>query len=288
MKKTSLLCLVMMLGLMTSAVAQSDTIAGWSFPDSTDLNFNANYGLSGNLGYDLRAEDSAATTRTLTYTQGATDFAATATGWDNGMDNKFWSVKFKANGYTDLKVSSKLYSDSIMPGPKDWKIQCRKSSGSWTDITGSTITAAHNWTSGASADLALPSSFDNPGSTSIYIRWIMTSNLSVTGSTVLPTGISKIDDVIITGINANGVETVIFEDKVFVYPNPSSDVLFVESFSEISRVTIYDISGKLHYSAELDSHSGNIDLRNLDSGIYIVKIKLADSDNIITRKIVVQ
>lgn len=285
MKSFTLLFVLISCSLLVNA---QDTLTGWDFSDNTDVNFYPTYGLSGNMTYDLRAEDSVGTTRPMTYTNGATDYAATATNWDNGADNKFWSVKFKADGYINLKVSSKLSSGGNNAGPKFWKLQCKKSGGAWMDITGGTVTVANNWTTGVVNQLALPSSFDNPGTTSLYIRWIMTSNESVNGGNVQSTGIAKIDDILVTGVNSIGIETHLPETGITVYPNPTTDLLQVHSTNLIESVRIFDATGMLVISEQVDATHAQLDVSNLPAGIYAVAIMAGTDNRMITRKIMVR
>jgi len=223
MKKQLLLVIATAIFMIGSVNAQ-DVVIGFNF--ATDGDFTADSGLDGNLGYDVRAENgTAGTTRTITSTAGATDLAATADGWDAGADDKFWSVKFKAAGYHSFKISSKQYSDAT--GPKEFKLQWKLSGGEWADVTGGTITAGSDWTSGVLTNVALPADMDDPGNTSLYVRWIMTSNTSVSNATVEATGVSKIDDIVITGVPYPTPVTIIgfdFTDNTDVEFNADSGI----------------------------------------------------------------
>jgi hypothetical protein len=285
--KTLLIAFALVLTGMTMK-SQNDTIIGFDFSDTTKTTFTANYGLSGNLTYDLRAEDSVGTTRTLTYTNGATNFAATATGWDNGAMDKCWSVKFKANGFTGIKVSAKLSSGGNKPGPKYWKIQARKSGGTWVDLTPDTLIIANDWTTGVITDLALPASFDNPGTTSVYIRWIMISNESATGNTVLSDGICKIDDILVTGTSPVGIETTLFGTTARIFPNPATDFIHVIAPFAVDEITLIDTKGNLAVSTVGDGNEANCDLRQLSPGMYLLSIREKGGERVITRKIMIQ
>lgn len=61
-----------------------------------------------------------------------------------------------------------------------------------------------------------------------------------------------------------------FEGEIEISPNPVSDFLFFKSnISEINKVEIYSVSGKLIFSA---NKTGNIDVGKLKKGVYILKI----------------
>ena len=57
--------------------------------------------------------------------------------------------------------------------------------------------------------------------------------------------------------------------NISIYPNPVVDKLFIQGLSDASKVFIYNILGKLVISKIT---SKEIDVDNLQSGIYIVKI----------------
>lgn len=284
----SLIDNIFILGTADLPIATGDTIIGFNFADTLDTEFNADFGLVGNLTYDIRAEDTAGTTRTLTYTNGATDYAATATEWHDGDSVKFWSIKFKANGYKDLKIWSKQRSGGAYPGPKYWKLQCRLSGGNWEDVTGGNITVANDWTTGVVSNLALPASLDNPGTTSIYVRWLMTSNESSAGGNVISTGTSKIDDILVTGTSTIGVSEVIYDSRVITYPNPCKEILNIESSEEINTLEIYNLIGERVYSTGKTSQNMKIDVNNFVPGLYVVVLHFSNESKVISRKVIVE
>ncbi len=274
--------------LSVTAKGQADTITGWDFSDSTNHSFNANMGLSGNLGFDIRAEDTIGSVRTLFYTNGSTNFAAATTDWDAGENNKFWSVKFKAAGYGTFKLYSVQSSESANPGPKYWKIQVRKSGDAWTDLPGGNIVVANDWTTGVINGLTFPSSFDNPGSTSIYVRWIMTSNESTNGTPVSSTGVSIIDDIIITGETYSGVETILYDSRIHVFPNPSSHFVNISCQIPGARAKLFNATGNA-VREEILSLSGEtiINVSNLSSGLYLLVLETEDGSLVGSRKLLI-
>ncbi|WP_339700568.1 GEVED domain-containing protein [uncultured Marixanthomonas sp.] len=56
------------------------------------------------------------------------------------------------------------------------------------------------------------------------------------------------------------------------YPNPVKDILNIESDMQFSKVTIYDISGKVVYNAMQKTNKIQKDLSFLSSGIYLAKV----------------
>ena len=74
-----------------------------------------------------------------------------------------------------------------------------------------------------------------------------------------------------------------FTNNISIYPNPVKDRLYIETESEIEEVIVYDIYGR-HQVTESPSHQEmiSIDISNLNSGVYFVKINTANG-NIVKR-----
>jgi hypothetical protein len=249
-----------------------ETITGFDFTDNTDVEFNADSGVEANLGYDVRAENgTAGTTRTLTYSAETSGYSASVDGWDAGMDDKFWSIKFKADGFSSMTVSSKQNSDGS--GPRDFKIQYKiGSSGTWTDVVDGGITLANDWTTGVVEELSLPVEMEGNGTTSMFLRWIMTTNTSVSGADVETMGISKIDDILVLGLAPSGIAVDLYSSALMVYPNPSNGTFTVESSDAITGVEVYSITGAMVYKTAADfTNMVNVDMPNLNAGMYFVE-----------------
>lgn len=122
--------------------------------------------------------------------------------WADGADANYYRVSLNAEGITDLKVSSKQRGSNT--GPRDFKLQYSTSGRMplvWTDVPGGAITVADNFTTGVLSDLDLPDECDE--SSVLYLRWLMTSNTSVSGAVVSDAGTNRIDDIVITGTKVN-------------------------------------------------------------------------------------
>jgi len=274
--------------IVASPMPTPDAIIGFDFSDNTDTEFEATSGTEGNISYDIRAENGTeGSIRTLSYTDGAADYAATVDGWDNGIDDKFWSIKFKADGFTGMKVSSKQFSDT--DGPKNFKLQWRISGGEWADIDGAAVTLASDWTTGVVEELDLPVEMEGNGTSSIYIRWIMTDNTSVSDGTVTATGISKIDDILVTGFAASGVMQDLYASALNVYPNPCDNYFNIESADVITTVEVYNTNGALVQRVEnINDFNANVSAASLSSGLYFVKIYSDDNRMPESKKIIVK
>ncbi len=72
--------------------------------------------------------------------------------------------------------------------------------------------------------------------------------------------------------NINGIS----ENKVMVYPNPSSGIVNISSEKEIISLEVYDTQGKLLINNNISSKNATINIEFLVSGIYILKIQYSD------------
>jgi hypothetical protein len=176
------------------------TIAQWDFEDTgqVGLPYLADDGIAGNVGV---SEFNTSSTFDQFYTQtehfipGWTraPFGYTwATGF-GGASKKDWSVNFSTQGYENLKLSSKQWSDlngdlGQGNGPDEFKLQYSYDGSIWTDI-GSPYAVGNDGTTGNLSDVVLPSTINDKSS--VYIRWINTT----TGKN----GYSGIEDILITG-----------------------------------------------------------------------------------------
>lgn len=73
--------------------------------------------------------------------------------------------------------------------------------------------------------------------------------------------------------NENGIVVVdnfVLNDAVQMFPNPAQNFLTVRSSLPITSVQVYSLLGDL--ITEVHSNFNRIDLRRLNSGIYMVKI----------------
>ena len=78
----------------------------------------------------------------------------------------------------------------------------------------------------------------------------------------------------------------IFSDRIKVYPNPTSSLVFIESDKPIGEIMLFDATGKsLEIPIHKDTESGELDLSNLSNGFYTMRIWT--SSGITTHKILV-
>ncbi len=84
-----------------------------------------------------------------------------------------------------------------------------------------------------------------------------------------------------SGCNILGVADNSF-NQISIYPNPTNDILNINTFNNIDKIEVYDMLGRL---VKTRDNSKTINLNSLSSGLYIVNIH---SNNIIISKKVVK
>jgi len=169
-------------------------LVGWTFP-SAEQGFLADQGIPTNrtqaisgMG-DLNGPNLIAAAET---------FAASYSGWDGGAQSYHWRVAFSTVGFTNITLSSKQRSSNT--GPRDFRVDYRiGSSGGWSAVPGAAnIVVGEDYTSGGLMDVPLPANVEQKPL--VQIRWVMTSETSVTNGTVSWQGTSAIDDIIVRGM----------------------------------------------------------------------------------------
>ena len=74
------------------------------------------------------------------------------------------------------------------------------------------------------------------------------------------------------------------QDQISIYPNPVKDILNIDLKSDKGSVKIFDLTGKLVKTADLNQ-SGTIDVSQLTKGMYLVEMIL-NGNTKVTKKII--
>jgi hypothetical protein len=265
MKK--LLLIAVLLPLFYFVQAQEE-IVKWTFPNNliTDTIQNSTNAL--NLTQVIRVVGAGP----ITMKNGSTTYAAQATNWDNGMNTKFWYIRFLTTGYGQVQISSKQSAGGTNGGPVDFKIQYKiGSSGIWNDVRSDTVKLANNWTSGVISNLDLPAECQNQTDL-VYIRWIMVSNKDINPNTgnVTAAGISKIDDIVVTGMPLAGIRDQKSAKGIFTFPNPSASMFTIVTTENTSLIEIYNTNGQSVYKSIPDNEILTLE-KSLPAGLYFIK-----------------
>ncbi len=66
------------------------------------------------------------------------------------------------------------------------------------------------------------------------------------------------------------------EGNITMFPNPSSDMVNLQSTNTMSEVRVVDISGRVVYTSSVESGQHQINIRQFENGIYFVQVVTAD------------
>jgi hypothetical protein len=283
--KTKLLLIIMLIFTISFSSFAQDTIAAWTFPTGTSTDANPDHHNAANASVAISTQGG---TSAIDWTKnGLTTKAAQTTGWDGGATLKYWQIELNTTDRNNLKLYSKQTAGGANPGPRDWKAQYMVgSSGTWTDIPGTTLVNANNWTSAVISNVSLPSACDEQAS--VFIRWLMISDTSIAPpALVLSTGTTKIDDIYVLGNITTSVDE--FQTTAFsVYPNPSTGVFSITSGNPISEISVFNILGKQVYSLTSPALHQTIDLTGMEKGIYFVRFRSGESREWRVEKLLLQ
>jgi len=103
-------------------------------------------------------------------------------------------------------------------------------------------------------------------------------NVSVTFDMIVNSTNLQVTVSLVTGI------VQINDNAILVYPNPANNYLFVNGLNENTKISIYDLNGKLVFNKQ--STNNQINISSFQSGVYTMKIETVKG--IITKKFVKQ
>jgi len=127
----------------------------------------------------------------------------------------------------------------------------------------------------------------NYGTTNIPEVTVTTTNSSATYEITPATSLPGTTTVVVTAEDGKTMKTysVNFEvspegvedyssDNFSIYPNPATDRLYFSAADFVEAVEIVDMSGRSLLSFNPDSMEGSLDISSLNSGLYIIKVRV--------------
>lgn len=192
------------------------------------------------------AAGSGANTDLLVF-HGVTD-APEVSVWAMGVDNALFAFEygeFALNGYLPLPTN-------------DYVIEIRDASGATTIVAYEAPLATYELD--GEAVVVVASGFLNPANNSDgpeFGLWVATT----AGG-----------DLIQLPLYVSVQDITLSEGNISMFPNPSQDVVNLHSTGTMSEVRVFDISGRMVYSSNIESDQHQISVRQFESGIYFVQI----------------
>jgi hypothetical protein len=68
------------------------------------------------------------------------------------------------------------------------------------------------------------------------------------------------------------IETITNINDVIIYPNPTNNLVNLNSFETISRIQVIDLTGKVIINSIPNNNKTTIDLTEFPNGIYLLNI----------------
>ena len=69
----------------------------------------------------------------------------------------------------------------------------------------------------------------------------------------------------------------ISENNAAIYPNPSNGILNISSNKKLCRCQLFDLQGNLLIDNILSNNFSSIDIKDLNSGVYVLKLQFSDN-----------
>lgn len=217
---------------------------------------------------------------------------------NSGVASSMTSPAFDASSYDQLAITFYFYPKSMESG-ESFLVQYYDGS-SWTTVdeyvSGISFSNDNFYT--ATVTVSSPS-FNFPANASFRFQcdasskndWIYIDAVTVTGITNSAMIANETHQHITQLSNPVSRESEFLAgyetDGVSIFPNPATGYLMLKSKDEIRAVHMISLTGSLVKSLQPNSQAVEINLDELDSGIYLVSIKKANG-NMVTKKIVKQ
>jgi len=188
-------------------------LAAWNFPGNpavnNALNWPDNNAVRPSSGYQrdsarlqfLTQSGSATTPRVLSGMSAAVNVRNAADDGASGLNglanNAWWQTAISTVGHENIEVSWRMRSTNA--GPRDWRMQYRAGSyGYWRNLGGAIAVVTHGGVNPSIGDNPLNYRFLPPTAENqerLYLRWLMTSNVSASGGTVGAGGTHQINNI---------------------------------------------------------------------------------------------
>jgi photosystem II stability/assembly factor-like uncharacterized protein len=148
------------------------------------------------------------------------------------------------------------------------------------------ITSNTNWTAVSNQSWLTVSSPAGSNNSTVTLTATANMTTAIRAATVIVSG-NGVTDQIISVVQEAGIITganEIENPEISIYPNPAKTILSVTGLTQSSKISVFDLSGKLLIIKHITNDK--IDISNLKNGIYIIRI--TDRKGTSTKKFVKQ
>ncbi len=152
--------------------------------------------------------------------------------------------------------------------------------GNWHTFEFDLIKVLETFKQQAIDDGETDSKLGSDSSEGVNWNWYGILSMNILGNNVM------VDDVKVLPKLSTGISGEIFEDKLSVYPNPSSGIINLSGFNNLADVAIYNIAGSKVYTNQNLTSGSQINVSDLTEGVYLLKVN--DGKQSRTRKIIIK
>ena len=176
------------------------------------------------------------------------------------------STKYLTPQNNFLELTAAAISNNPAPTPNEFSFDLinnvnwtATSDQSWLSLSSISLTSKSpqkTITGNGDAKITLTADENTTGA-------MRSSNVEISGEGV-PSKTLIVSQTATLGVNSSTLSLTT------LYPNPTSDILNIETQQKISKIEIFDLSGKLVKSVE--GKAKNISVSNLTNGMYLIKL----------------
>jgi hypothetical protein len=108
----------------------------------------------------------------------------------------------------------------------------------------------------------------------------------VTYTVTAEDGTTVQDWLVSIGLNATTGSGSLVAEPVLIYPNPTSDFLYIE-LKDLSYISLFDLMGRLSYSEDNVKGKLTLDVSEFEKGLYFLRLYLEDG-SVLQKKIIIR
>jgi hypothetical protein len=246
-------------------------IAEWHFEDASKRYHITNH--SGFISHPYTADNGVVENKNIAiigihngalffnWTEGAMgsgSYAPSSYHWDGVPHTKYWMIGISTVGYENLFF--KLMKRGTDTSPQTFEMEYSTNGQSWHSFN--TFMVENVWSS--TGLISLPLECNNQQE--LRIRW-MSHPFSIMGGEADSLGLNCIDDLVVSGTKIT-TSTHEYTNDLYIYPNPSSGQLFVETDNH-GELFVFDMLGRIVFSTQINKGLNEVNI-NQPKGVYMI------------------
>jgi type IX secretion system substrate protein len=150
----------------------------------------------------------------------------------------------------------------------------------WNGTTGNTFTSTYKSNAAHDSTDAFDLSLDLSAATSVGSHWV-TVNIADANSSATKNITFVINKPPLSVSNVSNPAS-----EILLYPNPARDELNIvyDANADVKNIAVYNVIGKVMTVFKVNGDSANLNLENIPSGIYFVRLFNSNGNVVVTKK----